>query len=58
MAHIFSRNYLAANFSPSFMSEGIAPKLVLPVEAATWGRHSVLTDGVSTKVTARVGDLV
>ena len=58
MAHIFSRNYLAANFSPSFMSEGIIAKSVLPVEAATWDKHSVLTGGVCPKVSARVGNLV
>ena len=58
MAHIFSRNYLAADVSPSFMGEGIAPELVLPVEATTRGRHSVLTEGASAKVNARVGGQV
>jgi hypothetical protein len=58
MAYIFSRNYLAANFSPSFMSEGIAPKVVLPAGGATWSKHSVLTEGASTELNARVGELI
>ena len=32
----FSRVFLATDVSPSFMSEGIAPKMVLRVVVATW----------------------
>jgi hypothetical protein len=58
MTHVFSRYYLAADLSPASMDEEIAPELVLPVEVATWGSYSVLTEGASTKVDARVGGLV